>query len=77
MSEETTQLESKLPSKRRMIDPPGGWGYGFPKALPDYVKTPKDVYDWLLEEGYPRHQIEWAMQYTRYWDEQDDLIAGI
>lgn len=76
MSDETTQLASKQTSKR-MLDPPSGWLYGFPKRIPSYVSTAKDMYEWLKEEGYPEHQITWAMQYCRMWDEQDDLISGI
>jgi hypothetical protein len=60
-----------------MIDPPYGWKFGFPKAVPFYVLTPKDMYEWLEEEGYPKHQIKWAMEHCRMWDEQDDLIEGI
>jgi len=40
------------------IDPPSGWMYGFPKALPDDVE---DVDAWLIENGYPAEMIEhWA-----------------
>ncbi|RJF90645.1 hypothetical protein [Sphingomonas cavernae] len=33
-----------------MIDPPEGWRYGFPKAMPADVT---DVPAWLVSEGYP------------------------
>jgi hypothetical protein len=41
----------------KMIDPPGGYQFGFPKALPPDVS---DVYVWLVENGYPQAAIdEW------------------
>ena len=40
----------------RMIDPPSGWMYGFPKIIPDSVKN-EDVNEWLVANGYPRHEI--------------------
>jgi hypothetical protein len=38
--------------KRHMIDPPGGWKYGFPKEVPSPV--PSDMMAWLVSEGYPK-----------------------
>lgn len=55
-------------TKRQMIDPPGGWRYGFPKVIP------KDQYhrtlDWLVENGYPRSEIDKMGNhfYCRYWE---------
>ncbi len=39
-----------------MIDPPGGYLYGFPKVFdaPDGTS----IEDWLLARGYPRREIE-------------------
>jgi hypothetical protein len=37
-----------------MIDPPHGNLYGFPKELPNDVK---DIYKWLVRNGYPQHLI--------------------
>lgn len=31
----------------KMIDPPSGWLYGFPKPIPDDVK---DVKEWLIQQ---------------------------
>jgi hypothetical protein len=39
----------------KMIDPPSGWRFGFPKELPDNVK---DVMKWLVENGYPKSEID-------------------
>jgi len=33
------------------VDPPEGWRYGFPKAVPKEWET--QIFTWLLKEGYP------------------------
>lgn len=42
--------------KLRMIDPPAGADYGFPKPfdLPDGVSLD----EWLLQNGYPQAEVE-------------------
>lgn len=54
----------------RIIDPPSGWKYGFPKPIPNDVK---DVKKWLIENGYPKKLIEDLGEYfyCRYWEEQN------
>ena len=52
-----------------IIDPPAGWKYGFPKAIPDKV-VPETLADWLVEEGYPEEDIELALKYSRYWTKE-------
>lgn len=37
-----------------LIDPPHGYLYGFPKEFPIEVDN---VYEWLVENGYPQHII--------------------
>lgn len=56
---------------KRMIDPPSGWRYGFPKVIPNDVK---DVRKWLVENGYPQSEIDSYGDYfyTRVWLEKDD-----
>jgi hypothetical protein len=49
---------------KKMIDPPSGWMYGFPKVLPDNV----NLRAWLLEQGYPEKDVDWAMDHCRYWE---------
>ena len=44
-------------TKVTMIDPDGGWRYGFPKMLPNELKG-KDVTEWLIEKGYPIEKLE-------------------
>jgi len=61
--------------KRTMIDPPGGWRYGFPKALPNPLPQPWSLTLWLISEGYP--EIELASHgeffpYVREWEVDDD-----
>lgn len=41
--------------KVKVIDPPSGWKYGFPKMIPNYVT---DVKDWLIKNGYPQSEID-------------------
>jgi hypothetical protein len=53
---------------KRMIDPPGGWRYGFPKEIP--ADRLEDVNAWLLEQGYPKWLIDPDCRY-RSWLERD------
>jgi hypothetical protein len=52
----------------KMIDPPSGWKYGFPKAIPDNVENVKE---WLVINGYPQKEIDDCGKYfyCRYWKE--------
>ena len=51
----------------RIIDPPGGWLYGFPKPIPASVVNVKE---WLVENGYPQSEIDSMGEhfYCRYWE---------
>ena len=40
---------------KKMIDPPSGWLYGFPKEIPD--EKDLDINTWLVENGYPQAEI--------------------
>lgn len=55
----------------KMIDPPSGWKYGFPKVFdcPDN----KDLFEWLVENGYPKAAIESYGDhfYCRYWTQEE------
>ncbi len=51
-----------------MIDPPGGWRYGFPKPTPP---EGTDLRAWLLEHGYPEKDIDLALKHSRYWSVED------
>lgn len=52
--------------KVKMIDPPSGWKYGFPKPIPS---EEKNVLKWLVENGYPQKEIDSCGRhfYCRYW----------
>jgi hypothetical protein len=39
----------------KMIDPPNGYRYGFPKPMPNDVTNVKE---WLVENGYPKSEID-------------------
>lgn len=49
----------------RMVDPPSGWMYGFPAPLQE------DYSMQLYLAGYPEEEIPWAMENSRYWDDND------
>lgn len=55
-------------NKKTYIDPPSGWKYGFPKVLPEGVKTNEQIKDWLKKEGYPVKDLDFALKYSRYWE---------
>lgn len=52
---------------KKMIDPPSGWKYGFPKEIPADVDN---TTEWLVENGYPRKMIESFGEhfFCRYWE---------
>ena len=55
--------------KRKMIDPPSGWKYGFPKEIPEHVDN---TVQWLIENGYPEAEIKRLGEsfYVRGWWEE-------
>ena len=53
-----------------MMDPPGGWRYGFPK--PYLPNRGENFIQWLIREGYPPDECEWAMKYMRSWEAEID-----
>lgn len=61
-------IKSKTTKTVLMIDPPSGWKYGFPMALPD--PKPENTMAWLVEMGYPQAEIDSLGQYfyCRYWE---------
>lgn len=56
--------------KKTIIDPPEGWKYGFPKALPEGVNLGDDsqLEGYLRASGYPESYMELAKKYSRYWE---------
>ena len=67
-----------------MCDPPSGWKYGFPKALPDEailevnqntgISDTFDTKAWLIQNGYPQREIDLYGDhfYCRYWETELD-----
>lgn len=59
-----------------VYDPPKGWAYGFPKEVPEEVlNTPKGsgaFRQWILDEGYPEEDVDFAMKYGRSWYEETE-----
>ena len=55
--------------KKKIVDPPSGWRYGFPREIPSEVVTAEDFKAWLLKNGYPEKDIELALEYSRIWEE--------
>lgn len=55
--------------KVKMIDPPSGWMYGFPKEIPEGVG---DTCKWLVDNGYPEKLIKDLGNnfYVRNWYEE-------
>lgn len=54
------------------VDPPEGWRYGFPKAVPKDREA--EIISWMLEQGYPKALIdEWAVAHfpIRCWREEE------
>ena len=57
--------------KRKMIDPPEGWKYGFPKEIPEHVDN---TVCWLIQNGYPETKIKTFGDnfFVRGWYEGED-----
>ena len=57
----------------KMIDPPSGWKYGFPKVLPDDVTN---TMKWLVENGYPQAEIDACGDnfWCRHWAGEEELL---
>ena len=60
-------------TKVHYIDPPAGWKYGFPKAVPDNVTN---TIEWLLENGYPQYEIDACGDhfYCGHWEEEVENV---
>jgi periplasmic divalent cation tolerance protein len=49
-----------------MIDPPGGWRYGFPRT---YDPTRDGAMrEFLLAHGYPEGDVDFALEHMRAWE---------
>lgn len=52
-----------------MIDPPSGWRYGFPLAWDE--QRDGDMRGFLLANGYPERDVDFALKYIRMWVAED------
>jgi hypothetical protein len=54
----------------RIIDPPQGWRYGFPKVFD--CDENEDVNTWLINNGYPKQLIEQLGEHfhCRFWTQE-------
>lgn len=51
------------------VDPPSGWKYGFPRDidLKTYQSKDSSLRKWLVSNGYPKEEVEFAMNHLRMW----------
>ena len=64
------QNATKIFGTQKLIDPPEGWKYGFPKKLPlgFNVDDADSLKEWLVDNGYPAHLISDKIR-CRVWEE--------
>jgi hypothetical protein len=57
----------------KMIDPPSGWRFGFPKAIPDDVEFGNYI-KWMVENGYPQSEVDKYGEYFIYriWEVENE-----
>ncbi len=57
----------------RLIDPPSGWKYGFPKAYDNPEGLP--IEDWLVNNGYPKSALssDGKPHWVRWIEAEDSL----
>lgn len=70
MPEETTSKPTN--NKVLWIDPPEGWRYGFPRAVPKGIECEESIIKWMIECGYPKKKIEEYGEYffCNMWHEE-------
>ena len=57
----------------RIVDPPSGWRYGFPKECPDDIWEDHEKFkQFLADSGYPKEDIEFASSYVRVWFKEEE-----
>ncbi len=60
---------------RRIIDPPSGWRYGFPKVFDN--PNDLDTDEWFIQNGYPIEEVQYWHEHGksvpyRIWTASDD-----
>ena len=58
--------------KRWIIDPAGGWRYGFPRPIPRGIKPSdnKAIDEWMVSLGYPKEDLK---LWCRIWEAEVDI----
>lgn len=59
-------MKNRIDRVGQLIDPPGGWRFGFPK--PYMPRLGENMRDWLVREGYPESEVDFALNYLRVID---------
>lgn len=54
---------------KKIIDPPQGWLYGFPRPYDETLDAP--MREFLIQHGYPEKDVEFALQHMRWWVDED------
>lgn len=55
-------------TKKRIVDPPAGWKYGFPR-VDDWDPAVETREVWFVRMGYPQKMIDDGMlKWCRTWD---------
>lgn len=60
-----------------LIDPPGGWRYGFPKRYDNPNKLP--IGEWLVKNGYPKEELNEGFEphWVRWITEKDETVEDL
>lgn len=65
-------------AKRKVlfVDPPSGWRYGFPCAISEDQRGSGKFEEFLRSKGYPEKDMDLAIQYSRYWEEEIEVAEA-
>jgi hypothetical protein len=68
-------INNRRYTMKMWVDPPSGWRYGFPKIWTRQVP----IQQWLIDNGYPEQDVEWASEHMRWWPveegDEDEQVA--
>jgi len=57
-----------MPNTVRVVMPPDGEEWGFPKPCPSF-KTRNDFIKWMLSQGFPQEKVD-QLNYCKFYDEE-------
>ena len=59
--------------KYKMVNPPSGETYGFPKKMPAHIEPTMPGFDhFLTTNGYPNNLVNAAKDFSLIWSEDSD-----